>query len=200
MRPCLPPHLLLQIPTILSRNLQGRWSETEKAETPITIYSQVKEKENSTSMTTLPTVTEIPVKRNLVEMIAVSNRGCVSSSSVTTNIMWEKCCTPCQKTVTGPQQPLWSKFPNRTFADGTKKTLTLCKGSLWWSGMFLWQAGMAEHGLCQTLPEQKPYISSVEVQFILSWHWTCRNNKHRLSCPILNLLWPWSHAGNVWHM
>ena len=26
MMPCLPPHLLLQIPTILSMNLQGQWS------------------------------------------------------------------------------------------------------------------------------------------------------------------------------
>ena len=55
------------------------------------------------TMTPLPAVTEISIKRNLVEMIAVSNRGCVYSSSVTTNTMWEKCCTPCQKTVTGPQ-------------------------------------------------------------------------------------------------
>ena len=76
-------------------------------------------------MTPLPTVTEIPIKRNLVEMIAVSNRGCMYSSSVTTNTMWEKCCTPCQKTVTGPQQPLWSKFLNKTFSDGTKKTDTV---------------------------------------------------------------------------
>ena len=97
---------------------------------PSTVRSQKKLHFKTMSMTLLPTVTKIPIKRNLVEMIAVSNRGCVCSSSITTNTMWEKCCTPCQKTVTGPQQPLWSKFPNRTFSDGAKKTLTLCKGSL----------------------------------------------------------------------
>ena len=40
-------------------------------------------------MTPLPTVTKIPIKRNLVEMIAVSNRGCVYSSSMTTNTVGE---------------------------------------------------------------------------------------------------------------
>ena len=95
--PCLPPHLLLQILTILSRNLQGQWSEREDTHHHLQ-SGQRKGKLHFKTLTPLPTVTEIPVKRNLVEMIAVSNRVCMYSSSVTTNTMWEKCCTPCQKT------------------------------------------------------------------------------------------------------
>ena len=156
--PCLPPHLLLQILAILSRNLQGQWSETKKEETPITIYSQVKEKENSTSRQWLhPNSDKGPNKEES------SGDDCSFRQGMRVLIiLWQPIL--CGRSAAHLARSQWQHLNSLYGASSQTEHFQMGQRRLWHcakevcDGVGCSHGKQAKHSLCQILPEQKPYI------------------------------------------